>query len=180
MGKCGHHQGLRAFAEAALKPEVSGQLRNRLRLSAFNSILGSTYVGSENKNPEDHPGFQGISSCIRQVLKRFLSAWPDNQPDCASRRLSCRGWISQSSFLNIKSASACLTRTTLASHQGNSTDNSCAPRRNTGKNSSSICRVDTLVACAPTFSAACTTPEAPRTGTAIERSPTSSSSSTTA
>jgi hypothetical protein len=63
---------------------------------------------------------------------------------------------------------------------GNNTDNSCAPRRSTGRNSSSICRVDTRVACAPTFSAACTTPEAPRTGTAIERRPTSSSSSTTA
>ncbi len=64
--------------------------------------------------------------------------------------------------------------------QGSNTASSCAPRNSTGRNSSFICRLVTRVACAPTLSAATTWPDAPRTGTAIERSPTSSSSSTSA
>ncbi len=61
---------------------------------------------------------------------------------------------------------------------GSIADNSCAPLCNTAKKSSRMRLPLTLVACALTFNAAVTLPEAPRTGTAIERRPISSSSST--
>jgi hypothetical protein len=67
-----------------------------------------------------------------------------------------------------------------ASRQGSSGASSCAPWRSTGRNSATMRAVVTRAACAPTFSAASTRPDAPRTGTAIDRNPSSSSSSLTA